>query len=275
MRRDQLAINSVSTRHSNLREALDAYAAAGFHQVEFTFSHVKSWLAAGHTVADVRNMLAERTLHCVGGFEAPVTCFGAPPDRHANQDLQVANAQLIHDLGGGTLVVGTDGPQQLFANPLEALDPIAESLGMLARRIEGLQVTIALEFNWSPVIRSLQSAIQVVDRVHHPQVGVLFDTAHYYVTPTKLEDLTAESVRRIAHVHLNDMRDKPGDMSHCNSDRVLPGQGVLDLPALVGRLEACGYRGPFSIEMFNADLWTLPPGVAALQCYESLLPLCI
>jgi len=55
---------------------------------------------------------------------------------------------------------------------------------------------------------------------------------------------------------------------------VLPGQGVLDLPALIGRLEEHGYRGQFSIEMFNADLWALPAAEAARQCYQSLLPLC-
>ena len=75
-------------------------------------------------------------------------------------------------------------------------------------------------------------------------------------------------------MHLDDMRDKPGDLSHCNDDRVLPGQGILDLPALIARLEQHGYQGYFSIEMFNRDLWQLPAAEAARRCYESLLPLC-
>jgi sugar phosphate isomerase/epimerase len=140
--------------------------------------------------------------------------------------------------------------------------------------MEGLRVSIALEFNWSPVVKSLPSAVRVAERVDHPRVGVLFDPAHYYVTPTKFEDLTAATVRHIAHVHLDDMRDRPGDLSHCNSDRVLPGKGVLDLQALIGKLEKHGYRGQFSIEMFNEDLWALPAAAAARQCYQSLLPLC-
>ena len=274
MKTAQLAINSVSTRHRDLEEALDAYAAVGFRAVEFVLPHVKDWLAQGHSVADVHALLAARDLRAIGGFETHLVCFGPPEARTTNHDLQLANARLIDELGGGTLVVGTDGPPQPLADPLDALDPIAAALGDLARRIEGLRVTIALEFNWSPVVKSLQSAVRVVERVDHPQVGVLFDPAHYYVTPTKFEDLTAEAVRRIVHVHLNDMRDRPGDLSNCNSDRVLPGQGVLDLPALIGRLEEHGYRGQFSIEMFNADLWALSAREAARQCYQSLLPLC-
>jgi sugar phosphate isomerase/epimerase len=70
------------------------------------------------------------------------------------------------------------------------------------------------------------------------------------------------------------MRDKPGDLSNCNSDRVLPGQGVIDLRAIIDRLESFGYAGFYSIEMFNEDLWRMPADVAARLCYESLLPYC-
>jgi len=271
---EQLAINSVSTRHEDLVEALDAYAAAGFRNVEFVLPHVKDWLARGHDVDDVRHLLAARNLRAIGGFEKALECFSAPESRQANYELHLRNARLIHEFGGGTLVVGTDGPAQPVADPLAALDTVAGTLSNLARQIEGLDVSIALEFNWGPLIKSLHSAVLVAARVDHPQVGVLFDPAHYHTTPTKFEHLTATTVRWIKHVHLNDMRDKPGDLSNCNSDRVLPGEGILDLEALIATLERYGYNGYFSIEMFNEDLWHLPAAEAARRCYASLIPLC-
>ncbi|HZS88398.1 MAG TPA: sugar phosphate isomerase/epimerase [Chloroflexota bacterium] len=274
MKIEQLAINSVSTRHEDLVEALDAYAAAGFRNVEFVLPHVKDWLARGHDVDDVRHLLAARNLRAIGGFEKALECFSAPESRQANYELHLRNARLIHEFGGGTLVVGTDGPAQPVADPLAALDTVAGTLSNLARQIEGLDVSIALEFNWGPLIKSLHSAVLVAARVDHPQVGVLFDPAHYHTTPTKFEHLTATTVRWIKHVHLNDMRDKPGDLSNCNSDRVLPGEGILDLEALIATLERYGYNGYFSIEMFNEDLWHLPAAEAARRCYASLIPLC-
>ncbi len=111
-------------------------------------------------------------------------------------------------------------------------------------------------------------------RSAHPQVGVLFDPAHWYTTPTKFEDIDQRAVRHIFHVHMDDMRDKPADLSDCNSDRVLPGQGVIDLERMIATLEGYGYTGYFSIEMFNDDLWALPAADAARQCYESLVPFC-
>lgn len=274
MKREQLAINSVSTRQSGLEEALDAYAEAGFRQVEFVLPLVKDWLAAGHSVDEARRLLEERNLRAIGGFETHIVCLGAPEARRANHDLLGANARLIHDLGGGAMVVGTDGPVQPPSDPVAALDSVAEALRELAERTDGLDVTIALEFNWSPLVKSLQSAVLAAQGANHPRVGVLFDPAHYYVTPTKFEHLNAETVPWIKHVHLDDMRDRPGDLSHCNDDRVLPGEGVLDLSALIGALERHGYAGYYSIEMFNADLWRLPAHEAARRCYQSLLPLC-
>ncbi len=151
---------------------------------------------------------------------------------------------------------------------------MAGAMWNLAEATEDVEVDIAIEFNWSPIIKSLQSAVRVAQIADHPRVGVLFDTAHYHVTPTKLRDINESSVRHIKHVHLDDMPDTPADLTHRDFDRVLPGEGVVDLPETISALERNGYGGYFSIEMFSANLWRLPVKEAARRCYESLLPLC-
>jgi len=113
----------------------------------------------------------------------------------------------------------------------------------------------------------------VIRRVGRPNAGVVFDPAHYHCTPSKFEQLTPDNVATVRHVHIDDMRDKPGELSHCNEDRVLPGEGCLDLPGLFERLDSLGYRGYCGIETFNAELWAMPPGQAARRMYQSLLPL--
>lgn len=58
-----------------------------------------------------------------------------------------------------------------------------------------------------------------------------------------------------------------------NLDRMLPGQGILDLAALFGRIEEYGYEGYFSIEMFDRDLVNMPVEQSAKLMYQSLLTL--
>lgn len=271
MKAQQLTINSQCTFHWNLEEAADAYAAAGFRNVEPHLNLVKDWLEDGHTVDEARELFESHGLRVVASSQLEVMSFGSPDARISNLRANAENARLIRELGADKMIVGTDGPEQ---NSVEALDAIADATRKLAELTEDFGVDIAIEFNWSPIVKSLQSAVRVAERADHPRVGVLFDTAHYHVTPTKLQDVNERSVGFIKHVHLNDMPDTPADLTHRDDDRVLPGVGVLDLPKIIGTLEENGYDGFFSIEMFSQDLWRLPTKEAARRCYESLLPLC-
>jgi 2-keto-myo-inositol isomerase len=271
MKADRLAINSQCTFQHNLEEALDAYAAAGFKNVEPHLNLLKDWLDDGHTVDDARRLFEERDLSVVASSQLEVMCFGSPDARLPNLRANAENARLIRELGADKMIVGTDGPEQ---NSVGALDAVAGAMWNLAEATEDVGVDIAIEFNWSPIIKSLQSAVRVVQIADHPRVGVLFDAAHYHVTPTKLRDINESSVRHIKHVHLDDMPDTPADLTHRDFDRVLPGEGVVDLPEIISALERNGYGGYYSIEMFSAHLWRLPSKEAARRCYESLLPLC-
>lgn len=270
MKRNQLAINLVSlAAQAPLEEVLEGAAQAGFAKVEYNLPRAKAWLAGGRTPADLAALHDRLGLRCIGGFETTVLAFADEARMEANAALLKGNAELLAALGGGTMVAGTDGPPT----------PAADTLETIGRRCAELvrtwpeRVSLAIEFNWSPVVKSFRSAVKVAEAAGTDRVGVLFDPAHYHCTPSKFDDLTEARVRHILHVHVDDMADKPGDRSHCNDDRRLPGQGCLDLRALFGRIEAGGYTGDFSIEMFDKALWALPPRDAAQRMFDSLLPL--
>lgn len=273
MKKSQIAINSVSTIRLGLEECLAAYHQAGFKNVEFPLSHVRDYLADGHTVSDVRRLLDTYHLQCIGGFECPVECFSPARQRRKNHSRMLENAKFLSELGGTNLVVGTDGPKDI-ATSSDPLGHIAKTFAEVAKRIKGSGVILCIEFNWSPIVKSLRAACEIARRSRMGNVGVLFDPAHYHCTPTKFDQITSENVAYIKHVHVDDMRNKPGELSDCNKDRVLPGKGCLDLKAIFARIEEYGYRGYFSIEMFNEKLWAMPARKAAKLMYESMLYLC-
>ena len=273
MKRSQLAINSVSLKQAPLEEMLAACRAAGFPAVELWLKHVRDWLALGRTPADVGRLLDSLGLECIGGFETAVLCFAPAAERRKNHARVVENARLLGSLGARTMVVGTDGPEDR-SRFKDLLDPIARTFGAVARRIRRTGVTLCLEFNWSPIVKSLRTAAEVARRSGEPNVGVLFDPAHYHCTPTKLDQLDSRNVPFIRHVHVDDMADKPGELSNCNTDRALPGKGCLDLREIFGRLERHGYRGRYAIEMFSQGLWSMSAAKAARIMYRSLLPYC-
>lgn len=267
MNTSQIAINTVSLAQKPLEEILRACAKAGFKQVEFNLPLVKNWIAQGRSIRQAKQLLDEYGLRCVGGFEAGIMAFGSEADRAKNHALLTSNAELLSEFGGGVMVVGTDGPEGRA--DMGSLETIGRAARGLIEKFPN-NVSLAVEFNWSPVVKSVRSAAAVARAADHPRVGILFDPAHYHCTSSKLEDLTPEVIGKILHVHVDDMRDKPGELSNCNDDRVLPGEGTLNLRELFGHLEQHGYKGIFSIELFNKDIWALPVEPAAKQCYDSM-----
>lgn len=258
---DRLAVNTTSTDPDDLAAAIAAYADAGFAGVEFSPEHVRSYLGAGHSVEELRALLASEGLDCVGGVGGKVACFG---DVAADNDDVRENAELVAALGGDVVVVGADGPGTTPGPAV--LAEYADALGTLADLVEP---TVCIEFNWGPTLRTMRSAAEVVRRADRPNLRSLFDPAHYFCTPTKFAELTEGNVATLGHVHLDDMPPIPGELADVNWDRVLPGEGCLDLPAIVERIEA-GYRGYYSVEMFDEELQALPQPEAAQRLYRSV-----
>src|SRR3712207_3339638 len=174
MKAERLAINSQCTFHWNLDEALDAYAAAGFRCVEPHLNLVTDLLDDGHTVDEARELFESRKLRVVASSKLEVMCFGSQDARMPNLRANAGNARLIRELGADKMVVGTDGPEQ---NSVEALDAVAGAMRNLAEATEDVGVDIAIEFNWSPIIKSLQSAVRVAQIADHPRVRGVFGLA--------------------------------------------------------------------------------------------------
>lgn len=276
METDQLGVVSVSTDHDDVEEMFGAYADAGFENVEFYMPEVWEYLDEGRTVADLQTLLDDHGIACIGGFaqfDNHVTCFGTPATFEADNHQIVRNAELLDDLGAETMVVGADAPEDHYDFD-DVLGHYAERFRWLGEAVAHTDVTLCIEFNWSPLLKTLRSAAEIARRTERENVGVLFDPAHYHCTPTKFDEFTDENLREVAHVHVDDMIDKPGDISTPSRDRLLPGEGGQPLERMFDRIEDAGYDGHFSIEMFNEDLWALPPAEAANRMYDSVLPYC-
>ena len=81
----------------------------------------------------------------------------------------------------------------------------------------------------------------------------------YVVGAPGLDDLRAIPVARISHYHIDDARrDKPA-LQQTDPDRVMPGDGAIDLAAEIEVLRDKGYDGTVSLELFNRELWERDP----------------
>jgi sugar phosphate isomerase/epimerase len=59
-------------------------------------------------------------------------------------------------------------------------------------------------------------------------------------------------------VQLCDLADTPRELAR-DSARILPGDGDINLAAVVERLRQIDYRGCVSLELLNPQLWQVSP----------------
>jgi sugar phosphate isomerase/epimerase len=80
-----------------------------------------------------------------------------------------------------------------------------------------------------------------------PNIGLLLDVWHWYHAGATAADILAAGSSRIFHVHLSDcVKLEPEQVR--DNQRVLPGEGVIDLTGFLQALQKIGYRDGVSPE---------------------------
>jgi sugar phosphate isomerase/epimerase len=157
--------------------------------------------------------------------------------------------------------------------PDEARATVVEGLRALGDEAERLGVPVGLEPmsshhpGWT-MVTTVGEGAELIEEAGGDGLGLTFDTWHLWDTATLEEDLRRFSDRIVA-VHVGDWREPT--RSWC--DRVLPGDGVIDLERVLGALGAAGWEGFYELEIFSDDgtfgnafedsLWGEPAEVVA------------
>jgi sugar phosphate isomerase/epimerase len=94
-----------------------------------------------------------------------------------------------------------------------------------------------------------------------PNVGLLLDSWHWHHAGATTEDIIAAGRDRIVHVHFNDSPNLPPDEIHDNQ-RLLPGEGVINLTGFLQALQSIHYNDALSVEVFGRTKDMTPEAAA-------------
>lgn len=250
----QPALAQVCSLHSSLQQDIEDYAAGKCRAIELWFTKLENYLES-HAAADVRQLLDEHQV------KAPVASYQG--GLLASQGVARAEAwklfesrlELCRKLGIVTMVVACD-----VAGPLteQDVDRVRLSLKQAAEQAASAGVRLALEFQASSDLGSnVQTAAALVGETNNAHLGICLDAFHYYVGPSKPEDLSLLTADNLFHVQLCDIADVPREFA-ANSHRILPGEGDIPLQPILDRLQQIEYAKTVSIELMNPQIWQVP-----------------
>jgi sugar phosphate isomerase/epimerase len=202
----------------------------------------------------------------------PLPLMEGPADPHERIEAICASVHRLAKFRPSGVVCLT--------GPGDDREAVVEGLRTIGAEAQRAGVRVGLEpinsvggEDWT-MISSLAEAVELLDDADHPALGIQFDTWHVWNTPNVVDEV-AEHVDRFVGVHVADWREPTRKWA----DRVLPGDGVGDLPRLLGALDAAGWDGYYDVEIFSDNgafgdawpdsLWDVPPEQLARQAKES------
>jgi sugar phosphate isomerase/epimerase len=242
-----------------LEAKLEAIAAAGFSQVMLKANdlngHPQGWQAA---VKAVKASGLRGT-----GFQVLRDFEGLSGHLHQYKvDIAKTMLEMCAALGCDVLLACSS----TSAHATQDLDHIARDLRKLAMLAIPFGIRIAYEgLSWGRTVNEFTTAWDVVCRADCPNLGIGIDSFHVLAAGTPLDAMDDLDASKIFLVQLSDFmwqetRTFEERMATARTFRVFPGEGVhtQELVQMVLKLDALGYAGDYSFEVFNDDYVQMP-----------------
>jgi sugar phosphate isomerase/epimerase len=101
-----------------------------------------------------------------------------------------------------------------------------------------------------------------------PTVGLELDSWHWHHAGASVKDIIAAGKEHIVNIQVNDSPKIPPEKIQ-DSERLMPGEGVIDLVAFFRALKEIGYQEGVSPEVFGRGLKDMPPEQGARMGLET------
>jgi 2-keto-myo-inositol isomerase len=255
----KIAINGATTMTADLETDIRSAGAAGFELVELRSNKLYDYLES-HTVDDLKALLTEAGVGVLSINTLEHITWRSDED-YATIKEECEKLSEISAAIGCPYVLAVPGA--LRQGPKSEQETIAESvrvLNELADIAEPFGISIGFEFlgEAGNSVTTLDLGSHIVDLVGRDSVGNVIDTYHFYAGGSSFEAIDRLDPKKLFILHVNDAEDLPKEELN-DSKRLYPGLGILPIKEIKERLDAIGYYGPVSVEIFRPEYWEEDP----------------
>lgn len=250
----------------DLREKLEAIAAAGFDGVEI---FENDFLAFDRSPAEVRRMTQDLGLEIT--LFQPFRDFEGLPEPHRARAFDRAERKfdLMQELGAPLMLVCSS----VAPAALGGIDRAATDFRELGERAARRGLSIGYEaLAWGRHVNDHRDAWEIVRRADHPNVGLILDSFHSLSRRIPSDTIRSIPGDKIFIVQVADAPALDMDLLYWSRHfRNMPGEGDLSVVDFTRAVAATGYSGPLSLEIFNDQFRSGSPRTIAIDGHRSLV----
>lgn len=251
-----------------LTEEIEVAAKAGFGAIEPWIEEIEAHVQSGGSLNDLRKQIEDGGLKVAGAVGFAEWIVSDSRRRVAGLERMRRDMDLVAQIGGRFIASPAVGAQKPEDHRPE-LNEIAERYRAILELGERTGITPALElWGFSKTLSRLSEVIYCAAEAAHPGACLLLDSYHLYKGGSDFAAVHLLSGGALPVFHINDYPAMPDRARIDDSNRVYPGDGVAPLGALFRTLDAIGFRGFLSVELFNPGYWQQPADAVAKTAIE-------
>lgn len=260
----RISLNTSTLLHYKLPVdvQIDLVADAGFDGVELWMSDIKAFLEKGGNAAQLKVKLQSRNLVLENIIGFSKWCSDDPEERKQALTQLREEMTITAGMGGAFIAAPVQG--------IAALDPskmteYAQRFRAILALGEEIGVTPVIELWGMGALHKVADCAQIVIATGHPKATMLLDFYHVYRGGNSWDTIDILNGKKLPVIHMNDYPATPAYNLLKDSDRVLPGEGVCPFNIVIPKLYHAGFRGGFSVELFNKGYWESMDAKTLLQ----------
>lgn len=249
----KICLNTSTIKPVPLLEKIKLAGEAGYEGIELWLNDVWEFVARGGEVGEISRALDDHGL--IVPSVIAMRQWG---------DFEGWEHQLVLDEARRRFALGArlGAPFIVATPPLE--NPETSHLAARYKELlqigreEGIRPTFEY-ISFFKSVHTLKRAWEIVQEADDPDATLILDAFHNWNSVSTQEDLLAIPLDRISHYHIDDADPRKAALTQTDQDRVMPGDGQINLRREIQILKNMGYDRTVSLELFNEEWWSKDP----------------
>ena len=251
-------LNSSTIKPTPILDKIKIAAQTGYSAIELWHDDIDIYLESGGKLEDIKKAVDDNalfvptTIFLKGWWDNTGEAYTKAMDEIKRRLAQAQAVGAPHSIAGpplsgaGDFDYGAEQYRKLLDVGREfGVKPVMEYLGFAGE------------------VNTIAIAIEIMEKSGDPDATTVIDPFHCFRGGGGIEDIARLKPAQIAISHFNDAPANPPRETQRDPDRVMPGEGAIDLKRYVELLKGTGYDRCISLELFREDLWQQDPAEVA------------
>ena len=232
---------------------VDAAAKAGFQAIEPWITELDAYTKDGGSLKDLGKRIADAGLTVAGAIAFNSFLNDDATERAAALERLKLDMDKVAQIGG-TRIAAPPGNNRAAAVTLDNAARYYREALELGEKM-GVQPLLEL-WGTHPLLGPLRNGVYAAVAAGRPDASLLLDVFHIYKSGTPFTALRQINGGALHVMHINDYPQAADSSTLNDGNRLYPGDGVAPFRQILRDLRDSGFRGYFSLELFNREYWT-------------------